>query len=107
MLVLTVVAPVFGTNCTIVAAGPGAPCVVVDAGAGASERGRALIEVHALQPRAVVPTHGPEATRATSATRAACARPTRCPSWCTARTRTASPSRSAVLGAWPERCAGP
>ena len=58
MLVLTVVAPVFGTNCTIVAAGPGAPCVVVDAGAGVSERVRALIEVHGLQPRAVVATHG-------------------------------------------------
>jgi len=58
VLVLTVVAPVFGTNCTVVAAGPGAPCVVVDAGAGVSEQVRALIDVHGLQPRAVVATHG-------------------------------------------------
>jgi hydroxyacylglutathione hydrolase len=58
VLVLTVVAPVFGTNCTVVAVGPGAPCVVVDAGAGVSEQVRALIDVHGLRPQAVVATHG-------------------------------------------------
>ena len=58
MLVLTVVAPVFGTNCLVVAAGPGAPCVIVDAGAGVAERVCAAIEAHHLQPQAVVATHG-------------------------------------------------
>ena len=58
VLVLTVVAPVFGTNCTIVASGPAEPCVVVDAGAGVGERVCAAIETHGLRPQAVVATHG-------------------------------------------------
>ena len=58
MLVLTVVAPVFGTNCLVVAASPGAPCVIVDAGAGVAERVCAAIEANQLRPQAVVATHG-------------------------------------------------
>lgn len=58
MLVLTFVAPVFGTNCLVVATGPGASCVIVDAGAGVAERVRAAIEAHQLRPQAVVATHG-------------------------------------------------
>jgi glyoxylase-like metal-dependent hydrolase (beta-lactamase superfamily II) len=45
------VAPVFGTNCTVVSA-PGGDCVVVDAGAGVAHA------VETYVPRAVLATHG-------------------------------------------------
>lgn len=52
-----VVAPVFGTNCAVVAL-PGGECVVVDAGAGVADRVVALVEREGLVPRAVLATHG-------------------------------------------------
>nr|WP_069387672.1 MBL fold metallo-hydrolase [Cellulosimicrobium cellulans] len=51
------VAPVFGTNCAVVALGGGA-CVVVDAGAGVADRVVTLVEREGLEPRAVLATHG-------------------------------------------------
>lgn len=66
MDVFLVVAPVFGTNCTIVA--PGArgtlpdgvarPCVIVDAGAGVASGVAELVREHGLAPTAVLATHG-------------------------------------------------
>ncbi|GAA1736704.1 MBL fold metallo-hydrolase [Isoptericola hypogeus] len=60
-----VVAPVFGTNCCVVAVGgptadDGAPrdCVVVDAGAGVADDVSRLVDAHGLRPRAVLATHG-------------------------------------------------
>ena len=66
MDVFLVVAPVFGTNCTVVAprageAGPdGAarPCVIVDAGAGVTSGVVGLVREHGLTPCAVLATHG-------------------------------------------------
>ncbi|WP_336707230.1 MBL fold metallo-hydrolase [Oerskovia sp. USHLN155] len=66
MDIFLVVAPVFGTNCTIVA--PGSrdavpdgvprPCVIVDAGAGVVPGVTALVREHGLSPTAVLATHG-------------------------------------------------
>ena len=61
-----VVAPVFGTNCTLVVPGPegtlpdGAarPCVIVDAGAGVVPGVVELVREQGLAPRAVLATHG-------------------------------------------------
>ncbi|MFF3063770.1 MBL fold metallo-hydrolase [Oerskovia sp. NPDC057915] len=65
MDIFLVVAPVFGTNCTIVAPGSqdvpdGAarPCVIVDAGAGVVPGVTALVREHGLSPTAVLATHG-------------------------------------------------
>ncbi|WP_347876317.1 MBL fold metallo-hydrolase [Cellulosimicrobium cellulans] len=55
--VRVVVAPVFGTNCTVLSA-PGGDCVVVDAGAGVADAVVALVESVGLVPRAVLATHG-------------------------------------------------
>lgn len=60
--VLVVVAPVYGTNCSIVCADP-APdgsrdCVVVDAGAGSADAVRRVVAERRLTPRAVLATHG-------------------------------------------------
>ncbi|QJW38447.1 MBL fold metallo-hydrolase [Cellulosimicrobium protaetiae] len=52
-----VVAPVFGTNCTVVSA-PGGDCVVVDAGAGVADAVVAHVRSAGLVPRAVLATHG-------------------------------------------------
>ncbi|WP_342803979.1 MBL fold metallo-hydrolase [Cellulosimicrobium cellulans] len=52
-----VVAPVFGTNCTVVSA-PGGDCVVVDAGAGVADAVVAHVRAAGLVPRAVLATHG-------------------------------------------------
>jgi glyoxylase-like metal-dependent hydrolase (beta-lactamase superfamily II) len=52
-----VVAPVFGTNCTVVSA-PGGDCVVVDAGAGVAADVVTHVERNGLLPRAVLATHG-------------------------------------------------
>ncbi|MFH6691062.1 MBL fold metallo-hydrolase [Cellulosimicrobium funkei] len=51
------VAPVFGTNCTVVSA-PGGDCVVVDAGAGVAVAVVAHVRSAGLVPRAVLATHG-------------------------------------------------
>ena len=58
MLVLTVVAPVFGTNCYVLVADDGASCVVVDPGGGVAERVQALVAEHRLRPVALLATHG-------------------------------------------------
>lgn len=66
MDIFLVVAPVFGTNCTIVAPGSRAavpdgvarPCVIVDAGAGVVPGVTALVREHGLSPTAVLATHG-------------------------------------------------
>lgn len=57
MRILTVVAPVFATRCSLVVADDDA-CVVVDPGAGAGEQVRRLVEGHGLRPQAVLVTHG-------------------------------------------------
>ncbi|MCC2314794.1 MBL fold metallo-hydrolase [Cellulomonas xiejunii] len=57
MELLTVVAPVFATRCSVLVAQDGA-CVVVDPGAGAGVQVRALVEARRLTPRAVLVTHG-------------------------------------------------
>lgn len=65
MDVFLVVAPVFGTNCTVVAPpapdgpdGAARPCVIVDAGAGVVPGVVEVVREHGLSPRAVLATHG-------------------------------------------------
>ncbi len=66
MDIFLVVAPVFGTNCTIVVPDPQGtlpddvprPCVIVDAGAGVVAGVTALVREHDLAPTAVLATHG-------------------------------------------------
>lgn len=50
------VAPVFGTNCYVVA--DGGECVVIDAGAGVADEVGALVRDRALAVRSVLATHG-------------------------------------------------
>ncbi|MGW6130606.1 MBL fold metallo-hydrolase [Cellulomonas sp. NPDC055163] len=57
MQILTVVAPVFGTNCYVVVADDGT-CVVVDAGAGVAGPVRDAVAAHGLRCVAVLATHG-------------------------------------------------
>ncbi len=58
MLLLTVVAPVFGTNCYVLVADDGVRCVVVDAGGGVAADVEALVAQRGLRPLAVLATHG-------------------------------------------------
>jgi hydroxyacylglutathione hydrolase len=58
MRILTVVAPVFGTNCYLMVADDGVACVVVDAGAGVSAAVEQLVARAGLHPVAVLATHG-------------------------------------------------
>ncbi|SDT05373.1 MBL fold metallo-hydrolase [Jiangella sp. DSM 45060] len=58
MLLLTVVAPVLGTNCYVVAAAAGRECVVVDPGIGVGEQLAKVLAEHELTPVAVLVTHG-------------------------------------------------
>ena len=58
MRVLTIVAPVFGTNCYVVSHGPSGPCVVVDPGGGVVPALVAALGERGLQPVALVATHG-------------------------------------------------
>jgi len=58
VLVLTIVAPVFATNCYVVAPASGHECVVVDAGAGVAADVEAAVAEHDLSPVAVLATHG-------------------------------------------------
>ena len=57
VVVEVVVAPAFGTNCSVVSA-PDGTCVVVDAGAGVADAVTATVERRGLVPRAVLATHG-------------------------------------------------
>ncbi len=58
MLVAGFPAPVFGTNCYVVAPAAGEECVVVDPGIGVEEQLRRLLVEHRLRPAAVLLTHG-------------------------------------------------
>lgn len=58
MHVVTLVAPVFGTNCYLVFAGESGPCVIVDPGGGVGPAVRAAVEEYGLEPRLVLATHG-------------------------------------------------
>ena len=58
MLVLTLVAPVFATNCYVLAPAPGRECVVVDVGGGVDDALLAAVDEHDLTPVAVLATHG-------------------------------------------------
>ncbi|HEX7804559.1 MAG TPA: MBL fold metallo-hydrolase [Cellulomonas sp.] len=57
MELLTVVAPVFGTNCYLVVADD-STCVIVDAGAGVAPGVRRVVAERGLTPVAVLATHG-------------------------------------------------
>ncbi|NLF04574.1 MAG: MBL fold metallo-hydrolase, partial [Actinomycetales bacterium] len=52
------VAPVFATNCYVVAPASGHECIVIDAGAGVAEPVAAAVAEHGLTPVAVLATHG-------------------------------------------------
>ncbi|WP_232805654.1 MBL fold metallo-hydrolase [Glycomyces xiaoerkulensis] len=58
MLIETLVADAFGTNCYVLADGRGSECVVVDPGIGIEPRLDDLLAEHRLKPVAVVLTHG-------------------------------------------------
>ena len=58
MLVVSIPAQAFATNCFVVAPAPGEECVVVDPGIGVIDRLDEALREHRLQPRAVVLTHG-------------------------------------------------
>jgi glyoxylase-like metal-dependent hydrolase (beta-lactamase superfamily II) len=58
VLVASVPAEAFATNCYVVATGPGEQCVVIDPGIGVLDRLDALLAKHRLRPAAVVLTHG-------------------------------------------------
>ncbi|MFC3687466.1 MBL fold metallo-hydrolase [Aquipuribacter hungaricus] len=58
MLVRTVEATAFGTNCWVLADAPGQECLVVDPGFGVTDRLRDVLREHRLRPAAVLLTHG-------------------------------------------------
>lgn len=58
MLIESVVAEAFATNCYVVAAGAGSECVIVDPGIGVSAGVEAVVARHRLRPVAVMLTHG-------------------------------------------------
>jgi glyoxylase-like metal-dependent hydrolase (beta-lactamase superfamily II) len=58
MLVRTIEATAFGTNCWVLATGPGEECLVVDPGFGVIDRLRDLLRAERLRPAAVLLTHG-------------------------------------------------
>jgi len=58
VLIETLVADAFGTNCYLLSSGPGAECVVVDPGMGIAPRLEDLLAERGLKPVAVVLTHG-------------------------------------------------
>ncbi|HLT09244.1 MAG: MBL fold metallo-hydrolase [Actinobacteria bacterium] len=58
MLVKSLVADAFGTNCYVVATAPGEQCVIVDPGIGVIKQLDALLAEHRLHPAAVLLTHG-------------------------------------------------
>lgn len=58
MLLLTIVAPVLGANCYILAASGARECVVVDPGIGVGEKVEEGLAEYGLRPAAVLITHG-------------------------------------------------
>ncbi|HEY8534444.1 MAG TPA: MBL fold metallo-hydrolase [Micromonospora sp.] len=58
MLVASVLAEAFGTNCYVVATAPGEQCVIVDPGIGVIKQLDAVLAEHRLHPAAVLLTHG-------------------------------------------------
>jgi glyoxylase-like metal-dependent hydrolase (beta-lactamase superfamily II) len=58
MLIATVPAEAFGTNCYVVATAAGEQCVVVDPGIGVVDRLDEVLAEHRLRPAAVLLTHG-------------------------------------------------
>jgi hydroxyacylglutathione hydrolase len=58
LLVASVEAALFGTNCYVLATGPGQECIVVDPGFGVFDRLEEIIREHGLRPVAVLLTHG-------------------------------------------------
>ncbi|GAB3650733.1 MBL fold metallo-hydrolase [Glycomyces tarimensis] len=58
MLIETLVADAFGTNCYVLADGRGSECVVIDPGIGIAPRLEDLLRERRLKPVAVVLTHG-------------------------------------------------
>jgi glyoxylase-like metal-dependent hydrolase (beta-lactamase superfamily II) len=58
VLVRTVVAAAFGTNCHVLAAGPGEQCVIVDPGIGVLDELDEVLAAERLHPAAVLLTHG-------------------------------------------------
>ncbi|WP_328295865.1 MBL fold metallo-hydrolase [Kineococcus sp. NBC_00420] len=58
MLIDTVEATVFGTNCYVVAPRAGEECVVVDPGVDVADRLAEVLRRHRLKPAAVLLTHG-------------------------------------------------
>lgn len=58
MLVRTIEAVAFGTNCWVLADGPGRECLVVDPGFGVAERVREVLRQERLRPAAMLLTHG-------------------------------------------------
>jgi hydroxyacylglutathione hydrolase len=58
VLVLAFPAPVFGTNCYLVAPAAGEECLVIDPGIGVLDRLEELLKQHRLRPAAVLATHG-------------------------------------------------
>ncbi|MBO1754374.1 MBL fold metallo-hydrolase [Allobranchiibius sp. CTAmp26] len=58
MLALAFPAPVFGTNCYVLATGTGQECVVVDPGIGVTDTLAEVLREHRLRPSAVLLTHG-------------------------------------------------
>ncbi|MQM24818.1 MBL fold metallo-hydrolase [Glycomyces albidus] len=58
MLIETVVADAFGTNCYVLSSARGSECVVVDPGIGVAARLDDVFEQHKLKPVAVLISHG-------------------------------------------------
>jgi len=59
MLVASFAAPMFATNCWVIATGPGTECVVIDPGMpDVSHQLSQILEEFALKPVAVIATHG-------------------------------------------------
>ena len=59
MLVDSFAAPMFATNCWVIATQPGSECVVIDPGMpDVSHQLTELLEKHDLKPVAVIATHG-------------------------------------------------
>lgn len=56
--ILTLTAPVFGTNCYLVSAAQSGPCVIVDPGGGVAGAVRRAVAQFGLQPVAILATHG-------------------------------------------------
>jgi glyoxylase-like metal-dependent hydrolase (beta-lactamase superfamily II) len=58
VLVATVPAQAFGSNCYVVAIGAGEQCIVIDPGIGVIDRLDGVLAEHRLHPAAVMVTHG-------------------------------------------------